>query len=60
MGRSVHGLDEAGPDGASHARRKFDELWVNHKSPAAEEALTFLAALYDMERIARELDADER
>jgi transposase len=44
----------------AHARRKFHELWANHKSAVAEEALTFFGALYDIERIAAELDADER
>ena len=44
----------------AHARRKFHELWANHKSVVAEEALSFYGALYDIERIARELDADER
>ena len=27
----------------AHARRKFHDLWVNHKSPIAEEALKFFA-----------------
>jgi len=44
----------------AHARRKFHELWVNHKSAVAEQALSFFGALYDIERIASELDADER
>ncbi len=44
----------------AHARRKFHELWANHKSVVAEEALSFYGALYDIERIAKELDADER
>ena len=44
----------------AHARRKFHELWVNHKSVVAEQALGFFGALYDIERIAKELDADER
>jgi hypothetical protein len=33
---------------------------ANHKSAVAEEALGLFGALYDIERIARELDADER
>ena len=32
----------------------------NHKSAVAEEALTFFGALYDIERIATDLDAAER
>ena len=44
----------------AHARRKFHELWANHKSVVAEQALSFYGALYDIERIAKELDADER
>ena len=52
------GVTEAGC--LAHARRKFHELWANHKSPVAEEALRFFGALYEIESIARELDADER
>ncbi len=44
----------------AHARRKFHELWANHKSPLAEEALTLFGALYDVEELAKELDADDR
>ena len=44
----------------AHARRKFHELWVNHKSGVAEEALRFFGALYDIERIAMNLDTEER
>ena len=44
----------------AHARRKFHELWVSHKSPLAEEALTFFRTLYDTERTAQALNADER
>ncbi|GAA4409829.1 IS66 family transposase [Quisquiliibacterium transsilvanicum] len=52
------GVTEAGC--LAHARRKFHELWANHKSPVAEEALRFFGALYEIESIARELNADER
>ncbi len=52
------GVTEAGC--LAHARRKFHELWANHKSPVAEEALRFFGAIYEIESIARELDADER
>jgi hypothetical protein len=44
----------------AHARRKFHELWVNHKSPLAEDALRLFGALYAVEEAARELDADQR
>jgi transposase len=44
----------------AHARRKFHDLWANHKSTLAKEALDLFGALYDVERIARELDADQR
>ena len=44
----------------AHARRKFHELWVNHQSAAAEEALKLFGALYDVERQARDLSVDER
>ena len=44
----------------AHARRKFHDLWANHKSPLAEEALTLFGALYEVEELARELDADDR
>lgn len=44
----------------AHARRKFFDLWINHKSPVAEEALQFFAAIYDIERIAQSLDVDQR
>ena len=44
----------------AHARRKFNDLWVNHKSPLAAEALQLFGKLYDVEREARELSAGER
>lgn len=44
----------------AHARRKFHDLWANHKSPLAEEALTLFGALYDVEDLAKELDAEDR
>ena len=34
----------------AHARRKFHELWVNHKSSLAEQALVLFGRLYDVER----------
>jgi len=44
----------------AHARRRFHELWANHKSTLAEEALQWFGALYDVERLAADLDADGR
>ncbi|MBN9428867.1 MAG: IS66 family transposase [Burkholderiales bacterium] len=44
----------------AHARRKFHELWANHKSTLAKEALDLFGALYDVERLAAELDAEQR
>jgi hypothetical protein len=44
----------------AHARRKFHELWANHKSALAEDALKLFGALYDVEREAAGLDAEAR
>jgi hypothetical protein len=44
----------------AHARRKFHDLWVNHKSALAQEALKLFGALYDVERLARDLSSEER
>ena len=44
----------------AHARRKFHDLWVSHKSPLAEEALGFYRTLYELERAAQALSALER
>jgi transposase len=44
----------------AHARRKFSDLWVNHQSPLAEDALKLFGALYDVERQTRELSAEQR
>lgn len=46
----------------AHARRKFHDLYANYRSDIAQEALRLFAALYDIEREARErkLDADGR
>lgn len=52
------GVIEAGC--MAHARRKFHELWANHKSALAEEALKLFGLLYDVERLAAELDDDGR
>jgi transposase len=52
------GVTEAGC--MTHARRKFHELWANHKSQIAEDALKLFGVLYDTERQAQELNADQR
>lgn len=52
------GITEAGC--LAHARRKFYDLWANHQSQIAEEALKLFGVLYDVERQAQELDADQR
>ena len=46
----------------AHARRKLHDLYANHRSEIAEEGLRYFAALYEIEREAREqkLDADGR
>jgi transposase len=35
-------------------------LWAHHQSPIGEQALKFIARLYEVEREARSLPADER
>ena len=52
------GITEAGC--LAHARRKFHELWVNHKSAVAEDALKFFVQLYEIEREVQTVDPDER
>ena len=52
------GVTEAGC--LAHARRKFYDLWVDHKSTLAEQALKFFARLYEIERELQQLSADER
>jgi transposase len=52
------GVTEAGC--LAHARRKFFDLWVNHKSTVAEEALKYFVQLYEVEREVHDLDPDER
>jgi transposase len=46
----------------AHARRKFHELFANHRSDLAAEALRYFAKLYEIEGEAREqrLDAEGR
>ena len=52
------GVTEAGC--LAHARRKFFDLWANHKSTVGEEALKYFVQLYEVEREAHDLDPDER
>lgn len=44
----------------AHARRKFHELWANHSSQIAEEALKLFGVLYDVERQVQGLDDAKR
>lgn len=57
-GLFASGVTEAGC--LAHARRKFHELWVNHKSAVGEQALKWFSRLYEIEREAGELDGDRR
>jgi len=43
---------------AAHARRRFDELYVNHRSELAADALELFGKLYEVEREAREQQLD--
>ena len=52
------GIAEAGC--LAHARRKFHELWANHQSAIAEQALALFAGLYQVEREVADLQEDER
>ena len=54
------GVIEAGC--MAHARRKLHDLYANHRSEIAEDGLRYFAALYEIEREARErkLTADDR
>jgi transposase len=44
----------------AHARRKFFDLHVSNKSEIAQQALTYIAQLYKIEREVKHLSADER
>jgi len=44
----------------AHARRKFYELHATKKSILAEQALQYIAAIYEVEREVRDLEPDER
>ena len=52
------GVTEAGC--LAHARRKFHELWANHSSILAEQALKLFGVLYDIEREVKDLDVRTR
>lgn len=52
------GITEAGC--LAHARRKFYDLWVNHQSQIAQQALELFGRLYAVEDEVRELDAEAR
>ena len=54
----ANGVTEAGC--LAHARRKFHELWANHKSAVGEQALALFARLYEVEREVADLPDDER
>jgi transposase len=54
----VSGITEAGC--MAHARRKFFDLHVSSKSQIAGQACSYISQLYDVERDARHLSADER
>jgi transposase len=58
--RQYRGVIEIGC--MAHARRKLHDLCANHQGDIAEEGLRYFAALYEIEREARELklDADGR
>lgn len=44
----------------AHARRKFFDLHVSNKSEIAQQALTYVGQLYEVEREAKHLSAAER
>src|SRR4051794_38237896 len=44
----------------AHARSKFHQLWANHKSQIAAEALPLFGRLYEIERDVHDLDDDQR
>ena len=54
----AQGVTEAGC--LAHARRKFHELWANHKSTLAQQALALFGRLYELEREVADLPAEER
>ena len=55
---STLGVTEVGC--MAHARRKFFELHASNKSQIAGQALSYISALYDVEREVKPLSIDER
>lgn len=58
--KALFGTDIQEAGCLAHARRKFHELWASHQSPIAQEALAVFGRLYEIERQATALSADER
>jgi transposase len=54
----ARGVTESGC--LAHARRKFFDLYANHKSQIAEQALKYFIQLYEVEREVKDLDAEPR
>jgi transposase len=44
----------------AHARRKFNDLWANHRSEVGRQALRYFQVLFRIEREIEALTADER
>lgn len=44
----------------AHARRKFNDLWANHRSEVGRKALRYHQCLFRIEREIEELPSDER
>lgn len=44
----------------AHARRKFNDLWANHRSEVGRKALRYYQVLFTIEREVEELTGDER
>lgn len=55
---AVQGITDTGC--LAHSRRKFHDLFVNHQSQVAQAALPFYSHLYQIEKRAIDLTADER
>jgi transposase len=44
----------------AHARRKFNDLWANHRSEVGRQALRYHQVLFNIERAIEELASEER
>ena len=44
----------------AHARRKFNDLWANHRSPVGRQALRYFQVLFRIEREIEALTSEER